>query len=239
MATLTFREWITSRLPTFFKKNALEVPPGAPPVTPGIAPRFIGALALMADGLVQGVVEAVKARSLFIGPDDALPRAGRDSSLPRYPKETPAQHRARLVKRWDDWPFAGTEQGMLSQFLGLQALAELEENADWNWDGDAANWSRFWITIPQPNPWHPDVTWDGDSSLWDDPGLWDSSDMTIEDAQALRGIPRRFKPAHVKGVYIIVIFDNTAWNADLPDGTWGNPLNWNTAAMYISISDAS
>jgi len=229
MATLTNREWIESRLPTWFKKKL------------GVAPRFIGAMALMADGLIQGVVEGVKARSLYIGPDDALPRAGRDSSLPRYPNETPASHRARLVKRWDDWPQAGTELGLLSQYLGFQALAELKENVDWNWDGVAAKWSRFWITIPQPHHWIDDGLEDEDEPygppVWDDGGVWDAENMTVEEVATLRGIPRRFKPVHVKGEFIIVIFDNTLWNADLPDGTWGDPANWNTHAMYISVWD--
>jgi hypothetical protein len=205
------------------------------------AARYLHAIKLVQDGLLQGAVEAVKTRFLHVAPDDALPRAGNDSSLPRYPTEVPSQHRARLLRRFDDWPFAGTVQGIEAQLhaFGLTGAA-VEELVDFNWDGDTANWSRFWITIPPPHPWHDDGLWveaDVDEpSTWDDDptAVWDSSDMTTEDVAALRGIPARFKPAHVICDQIILIFDLALWNADLPDGTWGNVLNWNPNALYIA-----
>jgi len=218
-----YRTWIPSRMPTWGKANWFA--------------KYIHAYAVHLDALLQGVVEGIKARALHIAPDDALPKAGSDSNLPQYPKETLQSYRARLRRRFDDWPAAGTEGGMLGQYLNLQTLAEIKENADWNWDGSTANWSRFWVTIPPPSLWHSDGTWDSDSAVWDDGGVWDSSDMTLEDVAALRGIPLRFEPAHVKGELVIVIFDLTAWNAALPNGTWGDPANWNPNAMYISIWD--
>ena len=42
-------------------------------------------------------------------PDDVLPVVALDRKLPRYPLESPAQHRARLIDAWSIYEYAGTE----------------------------------------------------------------------------------------------------------------------------------
>lgn len=216
-----YRTWIPTRMPAWGQGKWFA--------------RYMHAFALYLDGLLQGAVESVKARALHIAPDDALPYAGADSSLPRYPTETLTAYRARLQRRFDDWPAAGTEIGLLGQLTAFGLTAEIKENADWNWDGSAENWSRFWVIVLTPNPWTDDGSWD-DPGTWDDGGVWDTN-MTVEEVSALRGIPRKFKPADVRCEHVIVVFDVPAWNADQPDGTWGNPVNRNPNAVYLGVAD--
>jgi hypothetical protein len=48
-------------------------------------------------------------------PDDVLPFIAQDRKLPRYPQETAAQHRARLIDAWNIYALGGSEAVIESQ----------------------------------------------------------------------------------------------------------------------------
>lgn len=51
-------------------------------------------------------------------PDDVLPLLAQDRKLPRYPLETAAQHRARLMDAWAIYDIEGTEAVIETQLRG-------------------------------------------------------------------------------------------------------------------------
>jgi hypothetical protein len=124
---------------------------------------------------------------------------------------------------WDTWTFAGTEATVLAQlavYLTTETL-RIIENRDWSPppDLDTANWSRFWVTITG-GPWSTDGTW-GDPGAWSDGGTWDSTATTAEVA-SVRGIIRKFKPAHTIGFALVLLDSDDFWGPDTPwdHGDW-------------------
>lgn len=159
-------------------------------------------------------------------PADALPLIGNERQIERYPSESDDTYKARVKGAWVAWPQAGTKGGELSQLGDGAFTADIKEMRDWNWDGDAANWSRFWVIITD-HGWSR-THW-GDGRKWGE-GVWGCTASQAE-AQTLIRIVRKWKPAHVVAI-IVVVMDDVAWAAGQPDGTWGNPANRNTAALY-------
>jgi hypothetical protein len=205
-------------LPVALMLVGLVAAPPEPPPPPGpyepymeeLAPpwllrplgkAFLRALGRFLD--VEGVdrlKQAVKARFLETCPDDALDRLGRDRLLPRFPTETTAAYRQRLLAAWDIWLFAGTEAGLLQMLHTAYPgpAYSILENKDWDPappDGDVAYWSRAWIIIEPPFPW---VTWKfGDGKQIGQPNLTIGTTMTPEEVALFRGITNKLKPAHV------------------------------------------
>ncbi len=104
-----------------------------PPVFGGpLGSKFLGIVALTADAVQHGFAVALRApwlRSAY-SPDDALPEIGSERLMPRYPVETAAQHRARLLDAWDIWTWAGDEASIEGQFIAagfFGTLATLDE----------------------------------------------------------------------------------------------------------------
>jgi hypothetical protein len=156
---------------------------------------------------VDRLKQAVKARILETCPDDALDRLGRDRLLPRFPTETPAAYRQRLLASWDIWLYAGTEAGLLRALETAYPgpAYEIRENKDWDPeppDGDIAYWSRIWVFVDSPTPWH---TWQwGSGRTWNQPQSTWGTTMTSEEVALFRDLIRKFKPGHVVCVAIVV-----------------------------------
>lgn len=190
-----------------------------------------GGIGLMFDLMAETVNQSVKAR--FFGsntfPADAMRYLGEERMLPRYPVDTDATYKARLQGAWEAWQKAGTDQGVVSQLeaMGLTAYIR-EQNIDWDWDGDSDNWSRFWVIITG-HPWQRWL-W-GDGSLWAGGQTWGST-ATAAEVRSIRALVRKWKPGHVVCGHIIVVFDEATWNAEQPDGTWGDPANRSKSAIY-------
>jgi hypothetical protein len=114
--------------------------------------KLTGYVGLMHDGVTQGVDEAVRCAWLReeTSPDDALPMVGRERNMPRYPGETPARHRGRLVGAWDAWEYAGSEIGIMGQVTALGFTGTLYTEAEWSrgplWQGQPWK-SQFWILL--------------------------------------------------------------------------------------------
>ena len=158
-------------------------------------------------------------------PNDALGLLGSERNIERYPAETDAEYKARVKGAWESWAQAGTMR-LVSELAYLGFTAEIKENWTWNWDGDSANWSRFWVVITG-HDWA--ATHWADGRHWGE-GVW-GCDATVEEMNALIRLVMKWKPGHATPILVIVM-DNGAWDGDQPDGTWGDPANRNAAALY-------
>jgi hypothetical protein len=98
---------------------------------------------------------------------------------------------------------------------------------NWNWDGDTAAWSRFWVIIYPGTLW-PVTTqrWGTTGAVWGSaPNLWGSTAITPEQVVTLQAIVNDYKPAGTTCVSIILASDLASFNpaSPEPDGLWGRP----------------
>jgi len=194
--------------------------------------RLMGTIAgLMSDVLLDGALVAINLRSLRspIFPPDGLDLIGSERMLPRFPAEPHATYKARLLDAWKLWQQAGTAGGIRGMFARLGFVVSIKTNADWNWDNQPANWSRFWVIITD-HRWVSDGIWN-DPGVWDDGGTWDTN-ATPDEVRATRNIVRAFKAAFEICPAICVVLDQNAWNASQPNGNWALLWNRNPAASY-------
>ena len=214
MAIRTYRRWARDLTPTWLRGT-----------WGGALTELFG---FMFDVIEEEVFEAGAAGMLDAPtfPADALPHVGSERAIERYPSETDATYKARVKGAWVAWPQAGTIGGLLSQLTAGEFTAAINEMKDWDWDGDAANWSRFWVVITD-HGWSRN-RW-GDGRKWGE-GVWGAT-ATQAEAHTLLRIVSKWKPGHVVAI-IVIVMEDVAWAADLPDGTWGNPANRNRAALY-------
>lgn len=211
-----FREYIFQQSPGFLRQKW-----GA---------RLMGLVGLAADISAEGAQQAIAARfsQSPIFPPDAYALIGSERSMPRFPSETLASYRERVLDAWNAWRNAGTEIGLIDQLSYFPVTAQIYTNADWDWDGDASNWSRFWVVLTD-HGWTDDGTWD-DPGIWDDGGTWDST-ASIEEVRSIQALIRQWKPGHMVCVNVVVVLDANAWSPT-PTGDWDRMENRNEAASY-------
>jgi hypothetical protein len=215
MAARSFETWQSEDLP--------------PPWLQGRAGKiFHRVLGQAKDQLLAAAKVAVKARLVALCPLDALGWIGAERLLERYPVETDAQYRARLLAAWDAWAFAGTLRGVTSLLAaaGFTNVAIYDVHAAPAWWAAAwpptstvSNWSRFWVEIGEPFStfgWQR-LRW-GDAGLkWGTGKTWGST-ATVDHVRMVRGIIRKMKPAHTVCETIFV---------RLPNGSGGYvTANW-------------
>lgn len=181
-----FADMVATRLPRPFLKPQ--------------ASRWFGILAgLTGDLMAEGMSIALRLAWLrdSESPDDVLPLIGAERGMPRYPGETPAQYRARLLDAWNAYRFAGAEQTIVSQFthagypgteIQFDPLA-LGPNGE-----PAPYWSQFWVYFPHSSG-HP-VT--GSGPTWGSFTYGDGSvyglGVTVGFYQLIHGIVGKWKP---------------------------------------------
>lgn len=181
-------------------------------------------------------------------PEDALAAMGRDRRVVRGINESAASYAARLVTWLDERQTAGNPFTMMRQLAAYTGASTgcsfrtvdvrgnwysrdangvesaVLKTSNWDWDGDTARWSRFWVIIYPGTLWTATTdTWAG-GLKWGDPTLvWGFADMTPEHATTLRAIVNDWKPAGTRCQNIIVAFDPASFNpsAPEPDGQWG------------------
>jgi len=203
--------------------------------------RIVSFAAIVFDVIAESVFQA-GASNLMKAPSfqaDALGRIGSERMMERYFGESEDGYKQRLLGAWRAWSQAGTPASIIEQLAALGLTASVKENWQWNWDGDSANFSRFWVIITG-HPWVP-RKW-GDGSKWGPSSLWGArrTPPSMIDARAIRRVIKKWKAGHTVCPYAVIVFDLAAWAALTPDGTWGDPharkLAVGDAAIFIRVN---
>jgi hypothetical protein len=159
-------------------------------------------LGVAADTYAQGMAIAHRMGWLLDeeSPNDTLPLFAIERRMPRYPSETPANHRARLHGAWDTYARAGSKAVIREQLaaMGFETVVILDA-----WElpllNPSGGWSQFWIFFPAGT--HP-VTGQGPSI-----GSFDVGDgttigplgLTPGQLKAMRALVRKWKPSQWVG----------------------------------------
>lgn len=213
--------------------------------------KVLSSLGQMLDEFASRTRDALEARMPSRAPDDALALLGQDRVIVRGIDEASSTFATRLLRWLDDHHTRGNAFALIAQlraYLGTNAKIRTVDNrgnwytvdqngvqsyllaqGNWDWDGDATSWSRFWVIIyASTSPWTlgrpPYSGHYNDGALWGDGRTWGSS-ATLEQIASLKEIVRRWRPAGTRCVSIILAFDDTSFDptsvVGLPDGTWG------------------
>jgi hypothetical protein len=196
-------------------------------IIPGLVPtvlqgpvgeRLVGSFAALADGSAENGRHALRAPLVGdsltggIGPaTDALGLIGEELRLPRYPPEDDLQYHRRLNGAWASYQRAGDELELVSQlaasgFPGAVIYTAHEWPAVPGPAGEVPYWSQFWVVF------------DGDNFPLFTPasrvGFFTVGDSTVVglggiapgQVTALRGIVKKWKPAHWINRGIVFVF---------------------------------
>lgn len=234
---------------TSFREGAAAI---SPPqfLGRGLGERLVYLLTLPMDGVMQWAWEGIKARFPEEAPPDALGPIGRDRRIVRGRDESDESYIARLLIWLDSWRAAGNAWSVLDQVAGYFAptpprlrivtnsgmwfTRESDGARSWliaspnnfDWDGDTASWSRFWLVI-YADPLTDGGEWGDNVREWGDGGTIGTS-ATPGDVAIIRQIVQTWKGAHSRCEWIIVALDPESFDPEaaagapgMPDGTWG------------------
>lgn len=93
----------------------------------------------------------------------------------------------------------------------------------WDWDGDTAAWSRFFVVVYPGTRWVAGYNW-GDPEYGDTLQTWGST-MVVEHAETLRAMVRDWSPGGTLCQSIILALDPSSFDPASPeanDGLWRN-----------------
>ena len=222
-------------------------------LTEGEGDKVGFALGMIQNGHVQRVYDGLLCRfpqndptGETTAPDDALAAMGRDRLIPRGRTETPQTYARRLIRWLDDHRQRGSAWMMMKQladYLGagyafrtydvagncfsrdVNGVETHVKGTTWDWDGNTAAWSRFWVIVYPNGDWTTSTLDYGDASPKYGPNLaqW-GVEIPREEIATMRSIIATWKPAGTRCVNIIVAFDPMTFDpaAPEPDGTWGS-----------------
>lgn len=223
--------------------------------------KYLWAIALHADALVDACAEGVKIRFPLFYSAETLPVIGRQRRIRRGPNESDEVYGTRLHRWWDDHKRRGGPYAMLAQIRAyfdpvafrVQLVYRsgrrytmpidgeiVRDDIVWEPDNVPEKWARWWLFYDWPTAVLEDGLWD-EPGTWNDGGVWDSG-LTPAEVADLRAVPREWNAAHPYGT-IVLFAPNTGELWDFPVGTWDEPGGiWTavaTAKLEIGVSDGS
>lgn len=225
------------------------------------------ALDMIRDAFVNRLVQGYRAGFPQSGPErtpaptDALNRIGQDRRVIRGINESDADYAARLVNWLVDRRTAGNPYTLMRQLAAYTGAAtgcsfrtyDVRGNcysraADgtqtanlntglWNWDGDTARWSRFWVIIYPGTLWTtgPGSWGSSSTAAWNGAaGLGWGSTAAAEHVRSLQAIVADWKPAGTRCQNIVLAFDLASFNPATPepDGLW---RNWSKVVAGVRV----
>lgn len=256
---------VTPRFTNIFRKMAPRW------LTEGDGELVLTTLGLLEDALVERTRQGIKARFPQEAPSDALAPLGRDRRIIRGISESDEDYAARLLRWLDDWKVAGNPYALMGQiraYCGVDMRTRTVDTrgnwytieadgtrsyslaqANWDWDGDADKWSRFWVILYPPaelwtisGQWGNGALWS--SGKWGNPGATFGTTATPEQIRSIRSIIADWKPAGTRCPYVIVAFDDASFDpvtspgAPMPDGTWGRYSTGTNPAVKSRLDTA-
>lgn len=214
--------------------------------------RLLYAIGLMFDALLEWANMAVHARlASWCASNalDALAVHGRDRGIRRGFAESATSYAARLSTWWEARKQKGSRWATMDQIAGYlsgysvtirtvngngawctrlpDGTREYHRSSptNWDWDGNAAAWSRYWVILyPPATLWTDDGAWD-DPGTWDDGGTWDTT-ATPDQVATIRAIVKEWNPPHAKCAGILIALNSVDFAPDgsgagFPAGDWG------------------
>ncbi len=192
---------------------------------------------------------------------------GRDRRVIRGLTETDQAYALRLIAWLDDRKTCGNPYALMqkiAEYLGTGSGFVIKtvdvagnwyvraadgtrraylSQANWDWDGDAAQWSRFWVILHPPSTFWQVSPFDwGDAagSDWgEDDGHTLGSTATYDEVQTIRPIVADWKPAGTKCINVIVAFDPASFDptaavdsTGMPDGLW---YRWSKVVAGVQV----
>lgn len=177
-------------------------------------------------------------------PEDALALIGRDRRVVRGIDESAESYAYRLTqwlvdRRRTGNPFALMKK--LAEYTGPGVAFRTVDvrgnwysrdedgvetsslaTGNWDWDGDTARWSRFWVIVYPGALWSAESTWGAGTWGAVSTGTWGST-MTPEHAASMHALVADWKPAGTRCAAIILALDPASFDptAPEPDGLWG------------------
>lgn len=195
---------------------------------------FVEAFGEVKDSLMYRMLEAARIRFPKYATADALAAIGAERKIPRAVGESIESYAARLRGAWDAWSYAGTAVGLLralydsgytnaavAQFNRRLYTLDADRNlvsrvldpGSWLFRSTADTyWSRFVVLFPLPL-----------IQRWVDDGV--PADVS-DEADAIRNLIRRWKPAHMVLEEIRIGTSAETWGYFPEGGTWGDAGTW-------------
>lgn len=221
------------------------------------------------NALAGWAVQGVRAKFPDLAPPDALGYIGNDRNLERGPAQTDAGYAVQLRRAFDTWRVAGNASTVLRQLAAYFAgaatpplrvvsdsaiwheydwptngVTKTKVGTNWQWDGlTGTRWWRGWVIINSTSgPWTRHL-WGSGGDRWGSSGRTWGSSATRSEVESIIRIVKKWKPAHVHAIYVIVTFDNTLFrrtdnSPPNPNGDYDNPVNRDTRAIYWHVSTA-
>lgn len=245
MDLVTFRDAIFTDLPPWLKRFW-----GA---------RFIYSMVLVADAFGVAAKQALLAR--FPGFNStATAQLCRDRVLFRGPHETDAQIVARLMLWLESKRLLGHPLGQMQQLAAYCTPSPVhmrivfangrywDWNAgtvtigsmSWNWDGNSSLPARFWLILYEPSFWTDDGTFADDGYVGDGGvlGIGPINDVlagtVYGTVQGIANVIKSQGSGNIRHMGTIVVWNETTWNAQQPNGTWDVMSHRNPNAAYLA-----
>ncbi|WP_394845196.1 phage tail protein [Pendulispora brunnea] len=195
--------------------------------------RFLFALGVIKDAVLEGAKIAVKVRFPLLAPSDALDVIGRERGIDKGFYFSDSQYRKQLVNAFGYWRRQGTAAGLI-QALGDAGYRNVQVYENYTGDGiDPSEWSWFYVQFLPPYPWTVEgvAVWD-DNAIWDDDRAW-VDPVPPSEAERVRSIIRKLKPSHAKPAGAAFLLSGQLWNA--PERIWDAGLTWSGVVAQIDV----
>lgn len=209
---------------------------------------------LVTDELWDILMAAVKIRFQGYYSNESIPRIASERKMFQGRTETPDQFAARLSTWWDVAKRTGNfyimAKELAAYFVPTSVRIRIVTNNGtlytlgtdgswaitaiaWNWDGDATQWSRFWVLLDNGvlglTGLSLEVLQTG--NIIRQSTRFIGSDATA-DFEVLHAIVEQHRDPHTHCVHIMPILDDTNFWANRPAGNWDRWANRNNYALY-------
>jgi hypothetical protein len=127
-------------------------------------------------------------------PDDVLPLVGDERRMPRYPVETSAQYRTRLLGAWETYKFPGTEGTMVAQLAAAGHPGVTIYDPSELVFLPSGYWSHFVVSIPEGSHAVTAVGPAYGSFKWGDGTVYGPLGLTREVHSTIKAVIAKWKP---------------------------------------------
>ena len=233
-------------------------------LTSGDGELVLGTLAVLKDAAMQRALEALQARMPSRVGASALANMSADRGIHQGRSEaaehyvtrlkawrSPRGHRTRgsafaLLEQWSEYwggMYSTTRDINATRYTRDAGVETVQPGTPWNWDGDSASWSRFWLVcwtlpeVPSIQPW-PALLGAWGNSLQPGRGYTlGQQGVTPDDIAALQRLftAPAWKPAGTFSDFAVIVIEDhhTGVTPIAPAGAWGTVLGRGTAPPVV------